>query len=148
MLLQDRISTVKVVAGVLEIDRAVVMYQTDPDGASTQAYFDVTKVTNLSYLRWSERNMVQTKYPRFKLGDDGTLIAPGQSMVTPKAMAAELVALATLWQAAGLIENVAGYQAALITQRDSSNRSRLNALSSPTLVAGLAIFCDQIQFQE
>ena len=148
-LLVDGISTIKVEpGGQVIIDRAVTMYQADADGAPSQAFFDITTVTTLSYLRWSERNMVATKYPRSKLADNGTPIAPGQPIVTPKVMAAELVALASQWQTAGLIEDLAGYQAALLSQRDLTNRSRLNALSSPTIISGLAIFADQIQFQE
>jgi phage tail sheath gpL-like len=146
-LLPDGISTTKSHAGVVSIDRLVTTYQTNAAGASDRSYFAAETVTNLSYLRYSTRNMISTTFPRFKLAPDGTPVAQGQDIALPKTVAAAMVALATQWQTAGLVTSLDAYQAALLCIINPSDQNRIDAVESPSLIGNFRTFADQIQFQ-
>jgi len=146
-LLYTGISTFTVsAAGVVALERIITTYQTNGAGAPDASYLDVNTMLTLSYLRYSTRVMIQTKYPRSKLADDGIIYSPGQNVVTPKTMKAELVALCQQWADAALVENVDAFAAGLIVERNSTNPNRLDILIDPQLVSGFLIAAVQIQF--
>jgi phage tail sheath gpL-like len=147
LLLYDGVATYSVDnGGVMRIERAITSYQTNAFGVADTAYLDVTTPATLSYLRYSLRARITTKFPRHKLADDGTSYGPGQAIVTPKTLRAELVALAKEWAQAGLVENLDQYKAELTVERDAVDRNRVNILVPPDLVNQLRIFAAQVQF--
>jgi phage tail sheath gpL-like len=147
LLLHDGISTNTVDAGgnVL-IERQITTYQTNALGAPDPSYLDVNTPATLSYLRYSTRTRIQLRFPRFKLADNGTPIAPGQAIVTPNIIKAELIALATEWVDAGLIENLDTYKKNLVVERNANDRNRVDVLAPPDLINQFRIFAEQIQF--
>jgi phage tail sheath gpL-like len=147
ILLHDGISTHTVdQGGNVMLERPITTYQVSPAGFADPSYLDVNTMLTLGYLRYTLRARIALKYPRHKLADDGIAIAPGQAIVTPKTLTAELVALAGDWEAAGLVENLDQFRQLLIVERDANDPSRVNALVPPDIVSGLRVFAAQIQF--
>lgn len=147
LLLYDGIATAYVDnGGQVRIEHEITTYQTNAFGVADPSYLDVTTPATLSYLRYSVRARITQKFPRHKLADDGTAYGPGQAIVTPKVLRAELIALAKEWETAGLVENLDQYVADLIVERDANDRNRVNVLAPPDLVNQLRIFAAQVQF--
>lgn len=145
--LHSGISTYKVSRdGSVAIERQITTYQTNAADVADTSYLDVTTLATLSYLRYATRARITTKFPRTKLAADGTKFAPGQPIVTPSIIRAELIALATELQAAGLVEDLEQFKADLVVEIDEADTNRVNVLSSPNLVNQLRIFAEQIQF--
>ncbi|MGH7027379.1 phage tail sheath subtilisin-like domain-containing protein [Brevundimonas sp.] len=148
LLLREGISTFTVDAGgQVLIERPITTYQTNAFGLPDTAYLDVNTLLTLSYLRWSMRARIATKYGRHKLANDGTLYGSGQAIVTPKVIKAELISLFREWETAGLVENLPQFIADLIVQRDPNDPNRLNALIPPDLVNQFRVFAGQVQFR-
>ena len=78
--------------GVPAIRRETTGFQLNAFGSPDIAYTDMTTLATLSALLRNMKAKITSKYPRFKLADDGTLFGPGQAIVTPSIVKAELVA--------------------------------------------------------
>lgn len=147
-LLRDGIATYTAdQAGTARIERAITTYQTDALGIEDIAYLDLESVTTLGYLRASLRARIATKFPRHKLADDGTAFGPGQAIVTPKILRAEIIALAREWEDGGLVEGLDQFVADLIVERSVSDPNRVNALIPPDIVNQFRSFAAAIQFR-
>jgi phage tail sheath gpL-like len=147
LLLYDGLSTYTVDKdGTVKIERGVTSYQTNSYGLEDVSYLDVTTPATLSYIRYATRVRITTKFPRHKLADDGTRFGPGQKIVTPSIIRAELLALFTQLEEQGLVENFAQFKADLIVERNANDRNRLDVLAPPDLVNQLILFAEQIQF--
>lgn len=133
--------------GTVYIERAITTYQKNAAGADDTALLDLETVATLAYLRYTERLRILLRFPRMKLTDDGNEIAPGQAMVRPKDIRAELVALAMEWQRAGLIENVDEFEAMLVVERAEGDPNRVNVLNPANLVNQLRIYASKIEFR-
>lgn len=147
LLLHDGMSTWYVDAGgMVRIERLLTMYQENAYGLPDPSYLDVTTPATLSYLRYSLRARITSKFPRMKLADDGIAYGPGQAIVTPKTIRAEIIALAEEWASAGLVENLDQFRAELVVERNANDRNRVDVLCPPDLVNQFVIFAAQIQF--
>jgi len=147
LLLWDGMSAWNVDAGgVIRILRLITMYQENAYGLPDPSYLDITTPATLQYLRYSLRARITQKYPRHKLADDGIDYGPGQAIVTPKMIRAEIIALAEEWAAAGLIENLDQFKADLVVERNANDRNRVDVLVSPDLVNQFRVFAALIQF--
>lgn len=148
LLLRDGISTFTIDAGGnVAIERPITTYQTNPFGLADLAYLDVNTLLTLSYLRWSSRTRIGSKYGRHKLAADGTQYGAGQAVVTPKVIRAELVSLFRDWMDLGLVEDIEAFKTDLIVERDGADVNRLNALIPPNLVNQFRVFAAQVQFR-
>lgn len=148
LLLADGISTFTVdQGGNVLIERPVTTFQTNAFGLPDTAYLDVNTLLTLSYLRWSMRARLASKFPRHKLASDGTLYGPGQAVVTPKVIRAELVSLFGDWMDLGLVEDIEQFKRDLIVERDAGDPNRLNALIPSNLVNQFRVFAGQVQFR-
>ena len=147
-LLVDGISTFTVDAGgVCQVERLITTRNLDALGIPDLSYLDVNTVLTLYRLRFQVRARISQKFPRHKLADDGNLIGPGNAVVTPKVIRAELIALAQDWIEVGLVEGIEQFKADLIVERDVSDPNRVNALLPPDLVNQLRFFAAMIQFR-
>lgn len=146
-LLRSGIATFTVDAGgnVL-IERLITTYQESPAGVPDTSYLDVETLRTLAFLRWDVRTYIQGKYPRHKLADDGTLFDPGQAVVTPSTIKAELIARSDLWERRALIENRDQFIEDLLVQRNQSDPNRLDFRICPDLANGFRVGAGQIQF--
>jgi phage tail sheath gpL-like len=148
LLLHDGISTFKVDdGGRVLIERAITTQETDAFGIDTVAFLDVNTLKTLALLRFSVRARIAQKFPRTKLADDGTLFGPGQAIVTPAIIRAELIALFREWEDQGLAENVDQFKTDLLIERDPGDPNRVNALIPPNIVNQLRIFAGKVQFR-
>ncbi|EMQ1624529.1 phage tail sheath subtilisin-like domain-containing protein [Salmonella enterica] len=147
LLLHGGIATVTVAAGdVVQIERQVTMYRVNKYGDPDPSYLDIETIYTLSYLRYSLRTFITQRFPRHKLADDGTPVAPGQPVVTPKIMSLQLIALGEEWVDQGLVENLDTFRKNLLVERNASDRNRLDVLCTPDLVNQFRFFAAQIRF--
>lgn len=146
--LHDGISTFKVDAGgnVL-IERLITSYQTNAFGVEDISYLDVTTLRTLAYLRYTVRARIALRFPRHKLADDGTNFGPGQAIVTPSVIRAELIALFKEWELAGLAEDIEQFKSELIVQRNSADPNRVDAIIPPDVVNQFRVLAASVQFR-
>ena len=147
LLLYDGISTFTVDTGSnVQIERMITMYRENAFGSPDPSYLDVETIATLSYLRYAIRTRITQKFPRHKLADDGIRVSPGQSIVTPAVIRAELLALFTELEFAGLVEDFESFRENLIVERDQNDRNRINVRSNENLVNQFRIYAHAIQF--
>jgi phage tail sheath gpL-like len=132
--------------GRVVLERVVSSYRTNSVGAADTAYLDATTHFTLSYLRFDLTTTIKLKYPRSKLANDSSRLAAGQAIVTPGIMRGELVARALLWETQGLVEDVEGFKADLLVERDTSDPTRLNFQIPPNLVNPLMVVAGRFTF--
>lgn len=111
------------------ISRETTTYQLNFYGFGDDAFELVTTLATLAKLIRNQRYAITTKYPRHKLADDDTRFGPGQAIVTPKIIKAELVSQYALDQWNGLVENTTQFKNHLIVERDSNDPNRVNVLN-------------------
>ncbi|CAB5645894.1 phage tail sheath subtilisin-like domain-containing protein [Providencia hangzhouensis] len=147
LLLYDGISTFNVdTGGNVQIERMITMYRENSFGDPDPSYLDVETIATLSYLRYATRVRITQKFPRHKLADDGIRVSPGQAIVTPSVIKAELLALFTEQEFAGLVEDFESFKKTLLVERDPNERNRVNVRSNPDLVNQFRIYAHAIQF--
>jgi len=133
--------------GVPMIKRESTTYQKNLYNQGDDAYELVTTLATLAAVLRRQKAAITSKFPRHKLADDGTRFGPGQAIVTPKIVKAELVAQYRLDEWNGLVENAKAFKANLIVERDSNNPNRLNVLYPPDLINQLRMFATLAQFR-
>ncbi|MEY9179719.1 phage tail sheath C-terminal domain-containing protein [Bradyrhizobium sp. USDA 313] len=133
--------------GVPAIMRDSTTYQKNLYGQGDDAYEVVTTLATLARLFRNQRQAITSKFPRHKLADDGTRFGPGQAIVTPKIIKAELVAEYRVDEYNGLVENAIAFKQNLIVERDPNDPNRVNVLYPPDLVNQLRIFAVLAQFR-
>jgi len=133
--------------GVVRIMRETTTYQLNLYGYSDDAYELVTTMATLAKIIRNQRHVITTKFPRHKLANDGIRVGPGQKLVTPKIVKAELVAQYRIDEFNGLVEDVSAFKEHLIVDRDPNNPNRLNVLWPPDLVNQLRIYAVLVQFR-
>jgi phage tail sheath gpL-like len=133
--------------GTVRITRESTRYQVNDYGQPDNAYDLVTTLATLATLFRRQKQAITDKFPRHKLADNGTRFSPGQAMVTPNAIKAELVAQYAADMYEGLVENMAAFKANLRVERDSDDPNRVNVLYAPDIVNQLRIFAVLGQFR-
>lgn len=147
VLLTDGIATHYVSpSGDVLIERAITTYQLNPLGIADISYLDSETLRTLAQLRYEIRATIALKYPRHKLASDGTFFDPGQAVVTPGTLRAELISLFRDWETRGLVENFDQFKQDLIVERNSQDPNRVDMRMSPDLINQFRIFAGQIQF--
>lgn len=147
VLLVDGIATSYVTAaGVMQVERLITTYQKNSAGGADVSYLDSETLFTLLYLRHDWEDTLRRKYPRSKLADDGNRFGPGQQVITPKGMKAEMVAKAIEWNTIGLVENIDSFKSLSFAERNVSDRNRMDNLLVPDLVNQLRIVGNRIQF--
>lgn len=146
LLLFDGISTTKAVGGVVQLERLITTYKTNAAGTDDTSYLDVATVLTLMYLRYDFRNRWASKYPRHKLGNDGTMFGRGQAVMTPKLARAEAISWFREKEEQGLVEGFAQFKRDLVVERNASDPNRLDFLLPPDLINALIVTAAQFQF--
>jgi phage tail sheath gpL-like len=127
--------------------REQTTYQLNLYGQSDDAYELVTTLATLAKLLRNQKQAITTKFPRSKLADDGTKFGPGQAIVTPGIIKAELVNEYQLDMWNGLVENLSAFKANLLVERDPNDPNRVNVLYPPDLINQLRVFAVLAQFR-
>jgi phage tail sheath gpL-like len=134
-------------SGMSQIAREQTTYQLNLYGQGDDAYELVTTLATLAKILRNQRHAITSKYPRHKLANDGTRFGPGQAIVTPAIIKAELIAQYRMDMWNGLVEDVADFKRFLLVERDPNNPNRLNVLYPPDLINQLRIFAVLAQFR-
>ena len=146
--LHDGISTYIVDAGGnCLVERLITTYKTNAFGVEDISYLDVETMRTVAYLRYSVRTRIALKFPRYKLANDGTNFGPGQAIVTPKIIRAELIALFLLWEDSGLAENIEQFKRDLIVERNTTDPNRVDAVIPPDVINQFRVFAAAVQFR-
>lgn len=140
-------TTIVDAGGRVVIERAVTQYTQNSGGLVDPSYRDIETMYTLSYIRFSVRARITQRFPRFKLASDGTQFAPGQAVVTPKIIKAELIALFIDWMDVGLVEGLEQFKADLLVERNGSDPNRVDVLLPPDIVNQFRVFAAQVQFR-
>lgn len=150
LLLYTGVSTVRFdQSGKASIDRLITTYQTNALGSDDPTFLDITTMHTLMALRYTLNARIQTKYGRHKLASDGTIVPPGQPIVTPTTIKSEIIALYTnVWAANGWVEGGAleQFKSELLVERNGSDVNRVDAVLPPDLMNQFIVFAGQIQF--
>lgn len=146
-LLTYGIATSFVVAGVLQIERAITTYQQNTFAQPDASYLDSETLHTAAYVLRYLRSAITQKYSRHKLANDGTRFGAGNAVVTPSVIRSELIAAYDELEYLGIVENRDEFQAHLIVERDTLNPSRLNVLFPPDYVNQLRVFAVLNQFR-
>lgn len=148
LLLRDGISTFTVDAGgVMRLERVITTYQTNAFGIEDISYLDLNTKWTVDYIRFAVRARIALRYPRYKLADDGTRFAPGQAIVTPKLIRAELLALFRELEFAGQVENFDQFKGDLLVVRSDQDPNRVNAVIPPDIINQFRVFAAAVQFR-
>lgn len=147
LLLYDGIGTSKVVAGTVQIDRAISTYQTSAAGGADTAYLDISTLLTLMYLRYSWRTRMQNKYPRHKLASDASRARAGQKIMTPALGKTECIGWFKQMEAKGLVEGLDQFTNDLVVERDLSDTNRLNFDIPPDLMNQLVVMAAKFSFR-
>lgn len=148
LLLKDGMSTWRVdQGGNVYIERCVTTYQTNAFGVEDISYLDVNTVETNNYLRFVVTARIALRFPRYKLADDGTSYAPGQAIVTPKVIRAELIALFRELEYVGLVENFDQFKNDLLVVRSDADMNRVNCIFPPNIINQFRVFAAAVQFR-
>lgn len=133
--------------GTVQIRREQTTYQFNSYGQPDDAYDVVPTLATLARISRELNSVITNRYPRHKLANNGTRVGPGQAIVTPNVIKAEIVAHYDLLEYNGLVEDVANFTRHLIVERDPNNKDRLNVLYPPDLVNQFRIAAFVAQFR-
>ena len=136
-LLQAGISTLNIVGNNVCLERMLTTYKKNNSGVADESYLNVESVLTLSFIREYFRTKFWGKFNRYKLADDGTKIAAGQKIITPKTAKAELICIYKDLEELGLVQNSDLFTKNLTVERDIQNRSKLNMTLPPTIMSQL-----------
>ena len=147
ILLHNGISTFFVDSGAnVLLEGIITTYKKNAFNAPDESYLYLNVPLTLSYLRFDLKVTITSKYPRHKLANDGTRFDPGQAVVTPNVIKAEVVNKFREWEEKALVENFDQFMNDIIVERNSTNKNRLDILLPPDLVNQLVIVGTKIQF--
>lgn len=133
--------------GVMQIRREQTTYQFNSYSQPDDAYDVVPTLATLARISRELNQIITSKFPRHKLANNGTRVGPGQAIVTPNSIKAEIVAHYDLLEYNGLVEDVKNFIRNLIVERDPANKDRVNVLYPPDLVNQFRIAAVVAQFR-
>ena len=133
--------------GTPAIAREQTTYQKNVLGQPDNAYELMTTLATLAELFRRMKQAITSKYARSKLANDGTKFGPGQAIVTPNLIRAEIVAEYRQSEYDGLVENTDLFKKALIVERDDVDPNRINVLYPPDIINQLRLFAVLGQFR-
>lgn len=145
-LLNSGIATSYYGGGYVRVERAITTYQKNTWNQTDPSYLDSETMHTSAYVLRRLRGVITSKYPRHKLGNDGTQYGPGQAIVTPAVIRGELIAEYSAMERLGIVENAKAFAAALIVERDV-DPNRVNVLYTPDYVNQLRVFAVLNQFR-
>ena len=146
-LLTDGISTLNVApGGVVAIERLITTFQLNSFSVPDTSYLKAETMFTLSYLRYSFKALITSRYPRHKLAKDGTRFGAGQAVITPKVGKAEAIGIFRQWEERGLVEGIDQFKNDLVVEINGQNPDRLDFLLPPDLINQLTVVGVQIQF--
>jgi phage tail sheath gpL-like len=136
----------KTVDGKVLLERAVTTYRVTATGIPDVSFLDSETPLTVAYLRQDLRGFLASRFPRFKLVNDGEPASAGANTVTPNVVRTEIIARFLFWQELGLVEDLEQFKTDLVVQRNANDPNRLDALLPPNLVNQLRVVAGKIEF--
>jgi phage tail sheath gpL-like len=134
-------------SGIPMILREQSNYQRNTLGLADNAYELMTTLATLDEIFTRLRQSITNKFPRHKLANNGTRFAPGQDVVTPNIIKAELISEYAGMEFDALVENRQAFKDNLIVVRSSIEPNSVDVLYPPDLVNQLRRFNVRAQFR-
>lgn len=145
LLLFDAISTWTVDdGGLVRIERVITTYEKNALGIDDITYLDLNTMKTLAFIRYTVRARIALRFPRAKLASDGN---EGPSIVTPRTIRGELVALFAEWEAIGIAEGIEQFKADLVVQRNAADPNRVDAIIPPDVINQFRVFAGKVEFR-
>ena len=133
--------------GKVLIQRAITNRVKNALGSTDLAYFDITTPATLDYMLTRMEEVVSAKYARCKLVADNAQVGPGQNVVTPSMVKADLVALYRQWVRMAIAEDAETFAALLEVEPNETDPNRLDVLFPPDLANSLQVFAALAEFR-
>ena len=146
-LLNSGIATCYAQGSSAFIERAVTTYQKNKYGEKDNSYLDSETLHTSAYVLRTLETCVTSKYGRHKLANDGTRFGPGQAIVTPSVIKAEMCAQYQIMEEAGIVENFDLFKKYLVVERDQNDSNRVSVLFPPDYINQLRVFALVNQFR-
>ena len=131
--LYNGLAPLTVVAGKVQIMRAVSTYTKSAANADDPSLLDITTIRTLDYVRRAVKERIALRFPRDKLSD----------AIVPKVRSEILDVLYKL-EEIEVIENVEANKPKLVLSRSVQDANRLNAAIPADVVNGLHVFAGRI----
>lgn len=145
-LLHAGISTFTVNSdGSVFTERVITTYQTNSLDVADTTWLALEKVNTVDAIRYAVRYRIASKFPRMKLAIDGTQFAPGQPIVTPSVIRAEMFVLFREMEAVGWVQNFDQFKADLRVEISQTYSDRVNVIFPPELINQLNVVAGSIQ---
>lgn len=132
--------------GNVLLETIITTYKKNAFNSPDISYLYLNTLLTLSYLRFDLKARITSRFPRHKLANDGGRYAPGQAVVTPNSVKAEVISKFREWEEKALVENFSQFKNDLIVERNKDNPNRLDILMSPDTVNQLIVVGCKIQF--
>lgn len=145
-LLGDGLTTVKMISGVVYLERVRTTRKKNNFNADDSSLADIEPKLTLSYIRYDFRNRFTLKFSRSKLANDGTAFGPGQQIITPKLAKAEITSMFRDWEEIGLVEGASQFKRDLLVERNASDQNRLDIQLPTDLINQLRVTAAQVAF--
>ncbi len=135
--------------GECQIERQITMYQKNDQSFSDDAYLDIQVPETLSMMRWLQRYTVYGTFPRYKLARSTENYGPGQKIVTPAMVKAELLNLYenVFMFEKGWVQDFEHYKKTLLVEVHPDDPDRLDYRDQPTLIGQFRILAGQVAFK-
>ena len=139
-------TVIKTAGGGAAIEAEVTTYTTNAAGAEDLAWQYTQNPYILMRFARLIRARFETRYPSFKLGDDGNPYSAGQRIITPGIAKAEIVSIYRDMVAAAQMEGLDEFKRSIVVERNASNRNRLDVLVKPDLINHLRVLAARLEF--
>ncbi|WP_043838840.1 phage tail sheath subtilisin-like domain-containing protein [Muricoccus aerilatus] len=114
--------------GTCRIERLITTYQRNAFGQPDDSLLDVERLYQVAEILRLQRTYIESTFPRMKLADDGTNTRSGNRVVTPSMIRRALIAHYKSMEMDGKVQNSAAFAAALVVERASGNRCRVDGI--------------------
>lgn len=139
-------TVIRTAGGGAAIEAEVTTYTTNAAGAEDLAWQYTQNPFILMRFARLIRARFETRYPSFKLGDDGNPYSAGQRIITPSVAKAEIVSIYRDMVAAAQMEGLDEFKRTIVVERNAGNRNRLDVLVKPDLINHLRVLATRLEF--
>lgn len=148
LLVKDGISSVIIDnQGKVILERVVTYYQKNVMGFDDRSLMSLETKWTVDFYRYTVRSRIAQKWPRHKLVNNGTNIAPGNKYVTPNIISDEITAIERDLEEMGIVEDVEASKKNRIVVRSKTDMDRVNAVLPPNLVNQFRTFAAAVQYR-
>lgn len=140
-------ATMTIQSGDVYLEAEVTTYTLDGSSQPDAAWQYTQNPYLLQRFKRRVKSRLVSRFPRFKLTDDGNPTKAGQRVTTPKTIKGEIVAEYSDMVGDGQMENLDAFKASLVVERNATNRNRVDVLARPDLINQLRVVAIRTEFE-